>query len=83
MIKTVYRIMSSIIALAVVFTVYATAHAAQTIYYVSAIGVDSNPGTSSAPFRTIQKAVNMAAAGDTMIVSAGTYPEYVNITKSA
>ena len=34
-------------------------------------------------YKTIQKAVNAAHEGDTIIVSSGTYRENVNITKSS
>jgi hypothetical protein len=44
----------------------AVAHA--DVYYVSAAGSDSNPGTPTAPFRTIAKAGAVAAAGDTVNV---------------
>ena len=49
------------------------AHAAGLTYYVATSGSDSNAGTLSAPFRTIQKAVNTAGVGDTVIVRGGTY----------
>jgi uncharacterized protein (TIGR03437 family) len=42
-------------------------------YYVSTSGSDSNRGTSDQPFRTIQSAVNLAMAGDIIIVRDGTY----------
>lgn len=43
-------------------------------YYVSASkGDDANPGTVSAPWKTIQHAGGIVAAGDTIIVEAGTY----------
>ncbi|MCI0604746.1 Ig-like domain-containing protein [bacterium] len=42
-------------------------------YYVSVSGNDSNPGTLPLPFRTIQKGADVANAGDTVIVTAGTY----------
>ncbi len=52
-------------------------------YYVSTSGNDNNAGTSAAPFKTIQKAVNMAykaIAGRVRIdIAAGTYTENVNI----
>jgi parallel beta helix pectate lyase-like protein/uncharacterized protein DUF1565 len=46
---------------------------AQSSYYVAPNGVDSNPGTLTAPLRTIQQAVNLAKAGDTVVVADGTY----------
>jgi uncharacterized repeat protein (TIGR01451 family) len=42
-------------------------------YYVSPTGSDSNPGSSSAPFKTIQRAANLVNPGDTVIVRDGTY----------
>ena len=42
-------------------------------YYVATTGSDSNPGTQAAPFLTISKGTNRAAAGDTVIVGNGTY----------
>ncbi|WP_219835794.1 DUF1565 domain-containing protein [Paenibacillus sp. R14(2021)] len=48
--------------------------AAGTIYYVSVDGNDLNRGTSlSAPFKTINKSVSVARAGDTIYVRGGTY----------
>jgi parallel beta-helix repeat protein len=51
-------------------------------YYVSTAGSDSNPGTSSAPWKTIQKAANTLTSGQTAVVNAGTYNERVQITRS-
>jgi hypothetical protein len=42
-------------------------------YYVSTNGNDGNPGTPTAAFQTLQKAVNSAFAGDTIVVFDGTY----------
>ncbi len=48
-----------------------------TEYYVSNTGTDTNPGTISAPFYSIQTAADRAQAGDTIYVRGGTFP-YVN-----
>jgi hypothetical protein len=47
--------------------------AASVTYYVATNGSDSYPGTSSQPFRTIQKAANVVNPGDTVIVRDGVY----------
>ncbi|MDC0358474.1 DUF1565 domain-containing protein [Oligoflexia bacterium] len=41
--------------------------------FVSTNGNDSNPGTSSSPFRTVQRGVDLAQAGDTVCVKGGVY----------
>lgn len=46
-------------------------------FYVAPSGSDSNPGTLSQPFRSIQRGATIAAAGDTCHVRAGTYRETV------
>lgn len=43
------------------------------VYYVAATGDDSNTGDASAPFRSIQRAVDAAQPGDTILVRDGTY----------
>ena len=48
-----------------------------TVYYVAPTGNNSNPGTESQPWRTIQKAANTLVAGDTVYIKAGTYRENV------
>lgn len=50
-----------------------------TAYYVSPFGNDSNNGTQSAPFRTIQKAADVATGA--VYVQAGNYPERVTVTR--
>ncbi len=56
----------------------------QNKYYVSTTGNDSNPGTISQPWRTIQHAANSVSAGDTVFVRGGTYNEtvYINVSGS-
>ncbi len=51
-------------------------------YHVSTTGSNTNPGTAAQPFKTIQKAVDVAAPGDSILVHAGTYPEVVVIQRS-
>src|SRR6185436_1621312 len=51
-------------------------------YFVATTGSDSNVGTLAAPFKTINKAVGLAAAGDTIDVRAGTYTESVVIRRA-
>ncbi|QHW32980.1 carbohydrate-binding protein [Paenibacillus rhizovicinus] len=58
------------------------AHAASN-YYVAPGGSDSNNGTSlGTPFKTIQKAASVAAAGDTVYIRGGTYRETVTPANS-
>jgi hypothetical protein len=47
-------------------------------YHVSKKGNDGNSGSISKPVKTISAAVQLAYAGDTITVHAGTYREYVN-----
>ncbi|MFM7823381.1 MAG: DUF1565 domain-containing protein, partial [Bacteroidota bacterium] len=50
--------------------------------YTTAVGSDTNPGTASAPFATITKAITVAQAGNTIKVDAGTYAENITINKA-
>lgn len=51
-------------------------------WYVNTTGSDANAGTSAgAPFLTIQKAINAAAAGDVVTIATGTYNKFVLVTK--
>src|SRR5206468_12704786 len=51
-------------------------------FYVSTTGNDSNAGSSTSPWRTIQKAANTLSVGQTVNVNAGTYNERVQVTRS-
>ncbi|MDQ3208825.1 MAG: right-handed parallel beta-helix repeat-containing protein [Gemmatimonadota bacterium] len=42
-------------------------------YYVAPAGSDTHPGSSGSPFRTLQKAAEVAGPGDTVVVRPGTY----------
>jgi len=49
---------------------------------VSITGNDANSCTQSLPCKTIKKGMSVAQIGDTVIVSAGVYHEYVYVDKS-
>jgi len=59
------------------------AFATKNLYYVDKKrGRDSNSGSSDQPWRTIQKAADTMAAGDTVIVMPGDYNERVQVRRS-
>jgi len=51
-------------------------HAAE--FHVAVSGNDANPGTESAPIRTIQQAASLAQPGDVITVHAGVYRERIS-----
>jgi hypothetical protein len=51
-------------------------------FHVSPGGNDSNPGSSSQPWRTIQKAFNSAVPGSTVEIHAGVYNEKTTLNVS-
>ena len=51
-------------------------------FYVSTTGDDSNPGTQTAPWRTVQHAADTVRAGGTVNVRGGVYEELVSIKAS-
>ncbi|MBL9127342.1 MAG: right-handed parallel beta-helix repeat-containing protein, partial [Verrucomicrobiales bacterium] len=59
-------------------TTWTTVAGMATEWHVSPAGNDTQPGSKSAPFRTIQKAADLAQPGDVITVHAGTYRERVN-----
>jgi hypothetical protein len=79
--KFVYKAQATIAAI-FVCSVMSTASWATTFYVDAARGNNSNAGTSSAPWKTIQKAANTMVAGDTAIVRAASSSERVRITRS-
>ena len=55
---------------------------ANSSFYVSTTGSDSNPGTQAAPWRTVQHAADTVRAGGTVNVRGGIYEELVTIKAS-
>ena len=51
-------------------------------FYVSPTGNDSNPGTNTAPWRTVQHAADTAHAGSTVNLRGGIYEELVSVNGS-
>ena len=52
---------------------------AQKNYYVSTSGSDANTGLFTSPWKTVLKACNSIASGDTINIMAGTYNEMIPI----
>ena len=51
-------------------------------YHVAIAGNDAQPGTRDRPVRTINRAAQMARAGDTVLVGPGRYHEYIVVPNS-
>jgi Right handed beta helix region len=51
-------------------------------FYVSTTGNDANPGTQTAPWRTVQHAADTVRAGSTVNIRGGVYQELVAIKTS-
>ncbi|MEW6179435.1 MAG: right-handed parallel beta-helix repeat-containing protein [Chloroflexota bacterium] len=58
------------------------ANTSLTVYYVSPTGSDSNNGSFTQPWRTLNKAARSVKAGDIVYIRGGTYIEAVEITTS-
>ncbi len=74
LVRTASRIAArSLMLVAILVAAYSTAYA--TTYSVSPppVGNDANDGSEAAPFATIQKAADVAIAGDTIVVTRGNY----------
>ena len=70
MIKLKFKLLSLLLAIAI------TSSAKE--YHVSVNGNDTNDGSASKPFRTINHAAQLAVAGDVITVHAGTYRERID-----
>ena len=66
----------------VVFTPLSVVAQTGATFYVSKSGKDTNSGSYTAPWLTIQHAANSVTAGATVYVEAGTYDESVTFSKS-
>lgn len=66
-------VVAAAIAIGLISPATITLRGAGTTYYVSPLGADTNPGTVTQPFATIQRAANVVAPGDTVIVEDGNY----------
>jgi hypothetical protein len=52
------------------------------VFYVSTAGSDSNPGTATAPWRTIQKALDTLQPNQKALVRGGTYVENLYMSRA-
>ena len=68
--------------LAVLLLCNAISLIAQTNYYVSPTGSNSNAGTLADPFLTIQHGIDQLSAGDNLNILAGTYSEKLDLSTS-
>jgi hypothetical protein len=70
------------IVIVIAWLLLAIRPAMATTYYVSTTGSDSNNGSLTAPFRTIQKAANIVNPGDIVYIRGGVYNARVVLTRS-
>ena len=78
-----YRLVAAIIVLFLGTTFLSIQNLQGADYYVGGTGAsDTNPGTASLPFATIQKASTIAVAGDIVNIRAGIYRETIVPTNS-
>ncbi len=59
------------------FFVFICGSAYSATYYVSPLGIDTDPGSLTSPFQTIARAVTAAQPGDTVYLRQGVYRETV------
>lgn len=65
---------AGIISFAALFVISTSVFAAD--YYISPTGSDSNPGTESAPFKSLMQAQSAASSGDTVYIRGGVYNDF-------
>lgn len=70
--------LTSILSFLLLFSIYSSA----TSYYVSTSGSDTNTGSISAPYATVQYGFNQLTPGDSLLLRGGTYFEkiYCNVS---
>ena len=61
--------------LSLVLLLAGASSAGATSYYVSTLGLDTNPGTLALPWRTIAKANSRVAPGDVVLIANGVYTD--------
>jgi len=77
------RLQASLLLTFLLFTALPLHGQSGAVYYVNAsTGNNANPGSLTAPWKTIQKAANTVVAGATVNVAAGTYDERVQVSRS-
>ncbi len=72
----------TVLAACLLFATSIASNALAATYYVATTGNDANAGSSGSPWKTIGKAATSMVAGDTTIVSAGSYGEKVDTVRS-
>jgi hypothetical protein len=88
--KTINRIISMVVAVALTLGVFFSASASSAsvpqmagiTYYVAVTGSDLNTCTQAAPCKSFNKAMSLAQAGDVISVMPGTYNQSLVISKS-
>jgi hypothetical protein len=51
-------------------------------FYVSPSGSDTNPGTSTRPWRSLQRAFDNVGPGQTVFLKGGTYPDWAELSSN-
>lgn len=88
--KALFQFMGIYAAVTVILVNYHGVSASQSasplyapkVYYVNPSGNDSNSGSSTAPFKTLSKAVSVLVAGDTLMVSGTFNNQTLIVSKS-